>query len=129
MNKIFGIVFLVLIGFLIFGCTSTPIEPANSDFDENPIVDTPVNEVFDEDLNKITLAEVAKHNSVNDCWMVMNGKVYDLTNYVNHPAGEEYKKDCGTDATNQYDSIKGGRGHSSYSDSLLNSFYVGEISN
>jgi cytochrome b involved in lipid metabolism len=36
----------------------------------------------------VTLSEVKKHNHRNDCWVVINGKVYDLTNFLkSHPGG------------------------------------------
>ena len=38
----------------------------------------------------ITFEEVEKHNSSSDCWMVIHGKVYDVTKFlVEHPGGEE----------------------------------------
>lgn len=37
---------------------------------------------------KIAVAEIAKHATPDDCWVVVNGKVYDLTNFApNHPGG------------------------------------------
>lgn len=36
----------------------------------------------------ITMEEVNKHSTKQDCWVVFNGDVYDLTQYVlNHPGG------------------------------------------
>ena len=31
------------------------------------------------DSNKVPVAEIAKHSSAEDCWVVVNGKVYDLS--------------------------------------------------
>jgi cytochrome b involved in lipid metabolism len=36
----------------------------------------------------ISLAEVHRHDTENDCWMVLGGKVYNATPYMDyHPAG------------------------------------------
>lgn len=36
----------------------------------------------------LNLTEIAKHNSVNDCWLLINNKVYNVTNYLGqHPGG------------------------------------------
>lgn len=31
------------------------------------------------DGSKVPVAEIAKHSSAEDCWVVVNGKVYDLS--------------------------------------------------
>ncbi|KAJ3337743.1 hypothetical protein HDU93_000633 [Gonapodya sp. JEL0774] len=36
----------------------------------------------------ISAVEVSKHNTKSDCWVILNGEVYDLTNFLpEHPAG------------------------------------------
>eukprot|EP00793_Prasinoderma_coloniale_P006659 PRCOL_00001489-RA len=38
---------------------------------------------------EVTMAEVAKHASVESCWTVVDGKVYDVTEFLNsHPGGD-----------------------------------------
>lgn len=38
--------------------------------------------------DKISVFEISKHASTDDCWLVINGKVYDFTNFApNHPGG------------------------------------------
>lgn len=38
--------------------------------------------------NFITVAELAKHNSPDDCWVVIHKRVYDVTNFMkSHPGG------------------------------------------
>ena len=40
------------------------------------------------DDNKVSVSEVAKHANPDDCWIVVNGKVYDLTKFApDHPGG------------------------------------------
>ncbi len=53
-----------------------------------------------------TLAEVAVHNKSNDCWQVIDGKVYDVTKYVPaHPGGPQIIKGCGADASAMYNGV------------------------
>ena len=41
---------------------------------------------------KISVAELDKHAKPDDCWIVVNGKVYDLTTFApNHPGGPDSK--------------------------------------
>jgi len=40
--------------------------------------------------SKISVAELDKHAKPDDCWIVVNGKVYDLTTFApNHPGGPD----------------------------------------
>jgi L-lactate dehydrogenase (cytochrome) len=39
-------------------------------------------------MSRIDGAEVAKHNSKNDCWIVLDSKAFDVTNFLSeHPGG------------------------------------------
>lgn len=36
----------------------------------------------------LSIAEVAKHNSKESCWIIINGNAYDVTEFVGiHPGG------------------------------------------
>ncbi|KAJ5662847.1 hypothetical protein N7507_003578 [Penicillium longicatenatum] len=52
-------------------------------------------------------AEVAKHNTRESCWVVLYGKVYDVTDFLSsHPGGAKIiLKLAGKDATEEYDPI------------------------
>ena len=52
-----------------------------------------------------TLSEVGQHASKDDCWAIISGDVYDLTEFINrHPGGDEILRACGTDATTLFNS-------------------------
>ncbi len=76
----------------------------------------------------LTIEEVAKHSTANDCWMVIYGKVLNLTVFSSHPGGSAYVPFCGTEATTAFDT-KGGRGntHSGAAVADLAAFTIGEL--
>jgi len=78
----------------------------------------------------LSLEEVAKHSTLNDCWVAIGGKVYNLTSYFTlHPGGTNaILTSCGKDGTSAY-ATKGGGGssHSSYAQGLLPTFYLGDL--
>jgi len=44
--------------------------------------------------------QVSAHSAEDDCWMIINGKVYDVTQYIPfHPGGKMILGGCGKDAT------------------------------
>jgi nitrate reductase (NAD(P)H) len=70
-----------------------------------------------------TEKEIRQHNNEKDCWIVIRGKVYDVTKYLTeHPGGEEVILEfAGSDATLQFDDI----GHSKDAVKLLEKFEIG----
>jgi cytochrome b involved in lipid metabolism len=78
----------------------------------------------------LTLAVVATHNTADDCWMVINNNIYNVTDYIaNHPGGEKTMTDyCGKDATTAFET-KGGSGktHSDQARQILQQFYIGDL--
>ncbi|KAJ5649148.1 uncharacterized protein N7484_002871 [Penicillium longicatenatum] len=51
-----------------------------------------------------TLEDVANHNKDGDLWVIINGKVFDMTTYMDtHPGGKQVLlKHGGLDATKKY---------------------------
>lgn len=74
---------------------------------------------------KYTREEVSHHRYGHDCWMIIHGKVYDVTSVLaTHPGGAECLLDCaGVDATAAFDDV----GHSSYAWDALDECLVGEL--
>ncbi|XP_022958296.1 cytochrome b5-like [Cucurbita moschata] len=69
--------------------------------------------------------EVAKHNKTKDCWLVISGKVYDVTPFMeDHPGGDEVLLSAtGKDASNDFEDV----GHSDSAREMMNKYYIGEI--
>jgi cytochrome b involved in lipid metabolism len=77
----------------------------------------------------LTMAEISKHNSGSDCWLLISGRVYDVTGFIPmHPGGEStIVPYCGQDATVAFDT-KGGRGsYSQNAQNILASYYIGDL--
>ncbi|CAD1812845.1 Cytochrome b5-like Heme/Steroid binding domain family protein [Candida parapsilosis] len=67
--------------------------------------------------------EISKHTTHDDVWVVINGKVYNVSSYIDeHPGGEEVILDvAGTDATEAFEDI----GHSDEAHEILARLQVG----
>jgi len=79
--------------------------------------------------HRYTLATVARHARADDCWMVIDGQVYDLTAYIpQHPTAPSIVTTwCGQEATQAYHTKMLGRPHSPFADSLLPKYRIGTL--
>lgn len=71
-----------------------------------------------------TLEEIKKHNTEKDCWIIVNDRVYDCTEYLDlHPGGiESITMNGGADATEDFVAI-----HSTKATKMLEKFYIGDL--
>ncbi|KAL9447100.1 hypothetical protein AB3S75_014718 [Citrus x aurantiifolia] len=72
-----------------------------------------------------TLSQIAEHKSKKDCWLAINGRVLNVTRFLEeHPGGEEVLMEAaGKDATKQFEEI----GHSKAAHELLFNYRVGVL--
>ena len=73
-----------------------------------------------------TMAQVSANNSAKSCWAVIEGSVYNLTNWINsHPGGSgAILSLCGTEATS---SFKGKHGNQSRPAAQLSGYLLGVL--
>lgn len=111
MNRIIMKNFTPLLILLIIGCTQQVVE-------EN---DT---------MTNYTMNDLSLHANSSDCWLLIDGLVYDVTNFVNgHPGGESITQGCGLDATELFETRPMGSGtaHSGRARTLLNTYIIGQV--
>ncbi|KAF5739462.1 Cytochrome B5 n3 ATCB5-D CB5-D [Tripterygium wilfordii] len=72
-----------------------------------------------------TLSQVAQHKSKKDCWLIIHGRVLNVTKFLEeHPGGEEVLlESAGKDATKEFKDI----GHSKAAENLLIKYQVGVL--
>ena len=77
----------------------------------------------------VTPDELAGHASADDCWMAIDGVVYDFTHYVPlHPTPPVVMTPwCGKEASEAYHTKGYGRPHSPAADAMLPGFRVGTL--
>ncbi|KAF4765520.1 hypothetical protein N7455_004954 [Penicillium solitum] len=76
-------------------------------------------------LKEFDASEVAAHKTKNDLFVIIHGKVYDITDYVrDHPGGADVLLDvAGTDATAAYEDV----GHSEDASEILETYLIGTV--
>ncbi|MBU1197227.1 hypothetical protein KJ765_01810 [Candidatus Micrarchaeota archaeon] len=148
--------FVALASLVLAGCTQAPapaptaspvptgnIEESPSPTLEEPPMPTGVIEPTDvpgptevpvpsEDVLTFTMGEIAQHGSAEDCWLLIDGKVYDVNPFIaggNHGGGDAILQGCGIDSTELFNTRPMGSGtsHSEKARSFLPNFYIGEF--
>lgn len=83
----------------------------------------------DEGTKTYTFAEVADHATLDDCWMAIEGRVYDFTDYIDqHPTPPAVLEPwCGKEATEGMRTKGYGRDHSERAWRLASQYQIGEL--
>ena len=82
----------------------------------------------------ISMTEIEKHVTKEDCWFVVEGKVYDVTKYIAsgmHKGGDAILQGCGKDATKMFNTRPMGSGtpHSDKARGYMENFQIGLLQN
>uniref|UniRef100_A0A8W8JET7 Flavohemoprotein b5/b5R n=1 Tax=Magallana gigas TaxID=29159 RepID=A0A8W8JET7_MAGGI len=74
---------------------------------------------------EVDAEELAKHNQINDAWIALRGKVYNITPYMEyHPGGEEeLMRGAGIDGTQLFDEVHKWVNY----ESMLEKCFVGKL--
>lgn len=128
MNKraLFVVLLFVASVALLFGLGATEKDKADSKQTNKQLTETSQ----EESLPYYTMEEVKQHAEAGECWMVIDDKVYDLTEFVNmHPGGKAILEGCGKDATKLFEERPMGSGtpHSNRARKLLENYLIGYL--
>jgi cytochrome b involved in lipid metabolism len=78
--------------------------------------------------NSISPADATRHNTAGDCWMIIDGGVYDVSKYIPlHPtAPDVMTRWCGKDATEAFATKGDGSPHSPTARTILKKYAIGK---
>lgn len=76
-----------------------------------------------------TLHDLSKHSTQNDCWILIQDKIYDISAYISkHPAPKPILlKYCGKNADHGWLTKDIGKAHSPMALRILKTFEIGTI--
>ncbi|XP_071176086.1 cytochrome b5-like [Mytilus edulis] len=86
---------------------------------------SPTTEVVNVQTSKYTLTEVADHQDMTSCWIIIENKVYDVTKFLfEHPGGYDILLEhAGRDATCAFEDV----GHSRDAIQILQDYCIGDV--
>lgn len=74
--------------------------------------------------HKITFSEFVTHNKKDNLWILVHGKVYDVTDFKSHPGSfDKLLQNSAKDASSEFDRV----GHKAGSIKMMEKYYIGEI--
>jgi len=81
------------------------------------------------ELKSYTKDQVQTHNTENDCWIIFNDGVYDVTKFMKkHPGGKDILlKFGGKDGTKAFNSKGNGKGHIAMALNFRESLKIGTL--
>jgi cytochrome b involved in lipid metabolism len=78
---------------------------------------------------KYMMVDVAKHATAADCWVTVEGKIYDITKLIpTHSGGPAISGLCGKDATTAFNTRAGNGPHPAEAKMDLQTYFVSDLS-
>lgn len=104
--------------------TSSSTQTTNSDTSATPQSQANPGQTY-------TLDQVAEKSNPDDCWIIISGNVYNVTDYLTqHPGGaDRITPFCGKDATQAFATRGGDGSHSSTAQSIKDNYLIGSVAN
>ncbi|GEM_PF-5971640 len=121
-NKKLLILFLVLVG--IIGLALLPLVYTKVKSKLTPVDIQPLSENQKSSLSVLTMEELSKHNSENDCWLLIGQNIYDVTEFIPMHPNRDIVKGCGLDATSMFEGESKHRGEAV---AILDDFLIGYL--
>jgi nitrate reductase (NAD(P)H) len=112
-------IFLFVTAIFLSGCGQKNVVPN--------LVETPS---VPDGKKGIPMETVAAHANPEDCWMVINNNIYNVTDYVaSHPGGKAISAGCGKDATELFETRPKGSQtpHSDKARDIMAKYYIGDL--
>ena len=129
---IFGLIMVLIVGaglFFVFNKKEEKKEKIKTSKVVSPVVTKKIEQETSK-KSSFSMSDLAKHNNENDCWIVIDGKVYDVTNYIeSHPGGKVMANFCGQDGSLAF-ATKGKKNkpHKPEAYDVLKTLYIGDLS-
>ena len=143
MTKLTSALIIIGAGLTLSACSllpqsSTPagteeIEGQTEMMNENVVIeDATVSTLPSGTAKPLTSDEVSLHSTPDNCWMIVENKVYDVTAFIatqKHPGGAAILEGCGKEATELFMTRPMGSGtpHSNKAQEMLQQYYLGEL--
>jgi len=124
---------VVIVGGGLFFMMNNKKEEGTQEIKKSELVKPAATKKVEQETSKkssFSMSDVAKHNNQNDCWIVIDRKVYDVTNYIeSHPGGKVMANFCGQDGSLAF-ATKGKKNkpHSPAAYEILKTLYIGDLS-
>jgi cytochrome b involved in lipid metabolism len=122
-----SLAFLLIIPILAAGCTSSSTSTSGQTT-PSAASGNPASAAASASAS-YTASDVSKHATPDDCWLIVDGGVYDVTSFVSkHPGGsDKIAAFCGKDASAPFHQKPNGQPHSQRASDMLKTLQIGAL--